>query len=159
MFLVSKYRPVCIAITAIGCFCSSAAQNPVYQDHPKPAKATVSILALSSGVHQAYAGSQDVYFAEMQLAGDQGSQLVILVDRYRGYDDPIRHSVLEARQRLRMRVLRDEKCDSPAALAHMPLSRADLFDARLSSELQAQGTTSLRCFTVDHDATRLASRH
>lgn len=131
-----------------------ASNNPVYDASTKPIKAVVNVLALSSVGRQAYAGNQDTYIAEIVI-GHGATRLVKLVDRYPVYGYPIRHSILVDRRALRMRLLREDACDVSAAYVHTPLNEEDLFDKKLGSLLEAQGSETLHCYSVDHAATRL----
>ena len=153
---MSAFRVVLCALYAVALCPLAGAQNPVYQTRRKPFAATVKLVALSSSARQAYAGSQDTYLAMIVQGREEKGQLVKLVDRYRVYDDPIRRSVLQAQHPLRMRLTRDEGCDTRVDFMHASFDPADTFDPSLSSQLQDRGSSTLPCFAVDHGATRLS---
>lgn len=154
MTLRPRIKTLC-SLACTGCLTlTGAAQNPVYRTRLKPERATVTILATSSAVHM-LSGNQDTFVAEIASKGEQRG-LAKLIDRYRGYDDPIRRTWLESLHPLEMRLLRDEGCDAEAASVHLPRGDADIYDVRVRQSLRERGPEVLPCYLVDHKATRLS---
>ena len=62
-------------------------ENPVYDFAAKQQKAQVSILAISSSIHQSSA-NQEIYLADIQIK-ETADQIVKLVDTYSSIGIPI----------------------------------------------------------------------
>jgi hypothetical protein len=69
-------------------------QNPVYDPNAKSEAVQVSILATSTSVHQNFAGSQEVYLANISSNMD-AHQLAKLIDIYPSSELPIRRALLK----------------------------------------------------------------
>ena len=133
---------------------SMAAQNPVYSVHEKPHKAEVSILAVSSSIHQG-SGSQEIYLAEVTLKAEP-PLLAKLVDAYSSSGLPILRSVLGERHPLRMTLTRNPECDTTGRGFFLDGEERSIFDPGTRDRLKERGLVAIPCFTVSHDATRLA---
>jgi hypothetical protein len=131
-----------------------SAPNRAYRAPNKPFKASVHVLAITSSVHQNFAGNQDTYVAEI-TSKSMPAKLAVLIDRYPGYGDTIRRAVLSQRLGLQMRLIRSEACDTPARYVSAPQRAEDIFDERVQSGVEASGSGVLPCFLIDHAATRI----
>jgi hypothetical protein len=142
---------VLILVAAI----STIGQNPVYEPEAKPLGARVTIMALSDSSHSAaYAGNQEVYLANIELK--RGShQLAKLVDTYPSAATPIRRAILTERSPLRMRLVRNEDCDTSGQSFFLGDDDANLFDASSRKVLEDNAAVRIPCFDVMHNATRL----
>jgi hypothetical protein len=131
------------------------AQNPVYELAAKPQSARVTIMALSASMHSAaYAGNQEVYLANIELKGGS-HQLAKLVDTYPPAARPIRRAILAERYPLRMRLVRNEDCDTSGQSFFLGEDDANLFDASSRNVLKDNAAVRIPCFNVLHNATRL----
>ena len=144
------------AISVLPCFVPfSSAQNPVYHDPSRPFVATVRVLAIGSGVHQSFAGSQDTYLVTYRTKRGE-EHVAMLIDRYSEDDYSVRRSLLTAQQRLLMRLSRDESCDASMNNFHVSDDVTNVFTPALFSLVAEHGTETVLCFTIDHRATRIA---
>jgi hypothetical protein len=143
-----------IALTLMGAT-YAIGQNPVYELAAKPQSARVTIMALSASLHSAaYAGNQEVYLADIELKGGS-HQLAKLIDAYPSAARPIRRAILAERYPLRMRLFRNEDCDTTGQSFFMGDDDANLFDASSRKVLKDNAAVTIPCFTVVHNATRL----
>jgi hypothetical protein len=143
-----------IALTLMGA-AYAIGQNPVYELAAKQQSAGVTIMALSASLHSAaYAGRQDVYLADIELKG-KPHQLAKLVDTYPSSGLPIRRAILAERYPLRMRLVRNEDCDTSGQSFFLGDDDANLFDASSRNVLKDNAAVRIPCFNVMHNATQL----
>ena len=116
-------------------------------------RVTVKILAISTSIHQAFAGRQEVYLANISNRHEDGDQIVRLADTY-SLGNPIRRVLLADRRSFRMKVTRDPGCDQKGSLVYLG-KNADIFDTNVSNAVAARSDETIPCYKVDHDATRL----
>lgn len=133
-----------------------AQTGPAFSDYAKPRQATVSILALSTATHNGYSGSQDVYFADVQLK-DGEHQFVKLVDLYEGYGYPIRRSLLSERRVFKMSVVRQTGCDMRGSDLFLPPS-GQVYDAAVPQMLQDHATELVPCFRTVHRTIKIVKK-
>jgi len=77
-----------------------------------------------------------------------------LVDTYSS-GKPIRRALLVDHAAFKMKLRRDPSCDVLQSEFFLgPLS--EIFDPGVPEKLRSQPSESVHCYTVDHDATRLA---
>ena len=133
---------------------SLAAENPVFTVPTKKLTAKVSIMAISTSIHQAFAGNQDTYLADVALK--DGHETARLIDRYSGNGDPIRRSVLVDRKQLVMHLVRYPGCDIPASKFFLGRTDYDVFDAASRTVLTEKPDAIIPCYHVVHDQTKLA---
>lgn len=131
-----------------------AAQNPVFTAPTKGVVAKVTIMAISSTVHQAFAGNQDTYLADVALK--EGHEMARVIDLYSGNGSPIRRSVLLDRKQLAMHLVRQPNCDIVSSKFFLGPTDYDVFDAASRSALSANPDAVLPCYRVVHDQTKLA---
>lgn len=143
-------------VLSLSCVCKGKTENPVFHDPSKPFTAKAEVLALRSSVLTGSAGGQQTFLAHVRVKGEE--RLVILVDRYRSADVPIRPSVLASHRPLSMRLQWDENCDAPARYMVPSLRGSILYDPSLIAALDMEASASLPCYQVDHQHTRLWSR-
>ncbi len=129
------------------------AENPVYDYAAKHQKAEVSVLAISSSIHQG-SGNQEIYLADIHLNGT-AHQMAKLVDVYLPMEMPIQRSVLIDRRVLRMTLVRTPECDATGQSFFLAPGDSNIFDASTRSALNQQASEKIPCFNVVHDATRL----
>ncbi len=72
---------------------TSSSQNPVYELYAKPLRVQVNVPATGTFFHAGFAGSQEVYLAEVSSKGSE-HQLAKLVDTYPSIQSPILRTVL-----------------------------------------------------------------
>lgn len=131
------------------------AQNPVFTTPTRKLTAKVSIMAISTAVHQEFAGNQDTYLADVTLK--DGHQTARLIDLYSGNGSPIRRSILVERKQLVMHLIRKPSCDLPTANFFLGRTDYDVFDAGSRTLLDSSpADTIIPCYLVVHDKTRLA---
>lgn len=130
------------------------AENPVYDYAAKHQKAEVSVLAISSSIHQS-SGNQEIYLADIHLNGT-AHQMAKLVDVYPPMDMPIQRSVLIDRHVLRVTLTRNPECDATGQSFFLALGDSNIFDASTRSALNQQASEKIPCYNVLHGATRLA---
>ncbi len=152
-----KLDSIQLCFMAIAMSTRLTAQNPVFNLYPKPIRATIEILAISSSTRQGFAGNQDTYLALVK-AKDDRNLLIKLVDRYRDADRGVRRSVLEEHRLLRVQLIREDACDTPASTFHISSRSGDVFNPSSASRLQTQPSRNLSCFVMEHERTQLASR-
>jgi hypothetical protein len=130
------------------------AQNPVFTTPTKNVVAKVSIMAISTTIHQAFAGNQETYLADVSLK--DGHQTARLIDLYSGNGDPIRRSLLTDRKQFVMHLVRQPSCD--IASNHFFLDRSDynVFDTASRLALSQTPDAILPCYLIVHDKTRIA---
>jgi hypothetical protein len=134
-----------------------AAQNPVFTTPGKGLTAKVSIMAISTAVHQEFAGNQDTYLADVTLK--DGHQTARLIDLYSGNGSPIRRSILIDREQLVMHLIRKPSCDIPTAKFFLGRTDYDVFDAGSRTLLASNPPdATIPCYLVDHDKTKLAKK-
>jgi len=131
-----------------------AAQNPVFFTPQKNVVAKVSIMAISTSVHQAFAGNQDTYLADVALK--DGHQTARLIDRYGGNGDPIRRSILLDRKQLVMHLIRKPSCDIVSSNLFLGRTDYDIFDTASRTALAQTPDAVLPCYYVVHELTKLA---
>jgi hypothetical protein len=131
-----------------------AAQNPVFFTPQKNVVAKVSIMAISTSVHQAFAGNQDTYLADVALK--DGHQTARLIDRYGGSGDPIRRSILLDRKQLVMHLIRKPSCDIVSSNLFLGRTDYDIFDTASRTALAQTPDAVLPCYYVVHELTKLA---
>lgn len=125
-------------------------QNPVYQQPVKEISVHATILALSTAVHQNFAGNEYTYIAEVSLP-KQGQQVVKLVDKFPASQNPIRPDLLVNHHSFRMTITRDYTCDG-AFLGN----ESQIYDPSSVKALTAEERAQMPCYRIKHDATRLA---
>jgi len=107
----------------IGALAFASPKMRAASPRPHPVVAKVRFLATSTSTRSTYAGSEDVYLAEVAFPGRTDDELPVrLIDDYPEYRGPIGPDVLQATHFTRFRLLRDATCD--IALADMPLRTA-----------------------------------
>lgn len=79
-----------------------------------------------------------------------------LMDTYSADGSPILASVLAERRPLLMTLSRNPECDAAGGSFLLGGPDAKIFDPRAAAALRAHASDVLPCFTVDHEATRLA---
>ncbi|SFR99836.1 hypothetical protein SAMN05421771_0422 [Granulicella pectinivorans] len=131
-----------------------AAQNPVFVTPTKNVVAKVSIMAISTSIHQAFAGNQDTYLADVALK--DGHQTARLIDRYSGNGDPIRRSILTDRKQLVMHLIRKPSCDMVSSSFFLGRTDYDVFDTASRLALSQTPDAVIPCYLVVHDHTKLA---
>ncbi len=131
----------------------SQCQNRAYDAAARSHIANVQILALSTSVHQGFAGNEDVFLAEVSFRGRK-SVLAKLTDFYPTYESPIRHSELTQRHALRMSLRPDAECETTGGAFFLG-AFSELFDAGVAERLSDDRKQVIPCFKVDHVATRL----
>jgi hypothetical protein len=129
-------------------------QNPVYDLNAKPEAVQVSILATSTSVHQNFAGSQEVYLADISSRRD-AHRLAKLVDIYPSSELPIRRPLLIDRRLFGMKLTRDPECDATGDSFFLG-TESSIFDVDAPGLLRNHATAIIPCYKVDHHATRLA---
>lgn len=130
---------------------AAVAQNPVYTNPDKQIPAKVSIMAISTAVHQQFAGNQDTYLADVALK--DGHQTARLIDLYSGAGSPIRRSLLTERRQFVMYLIRKHSCDIPNTNFFLDQTGYNIFDTSAPQALAA--TPDVPCYMVVHDRTRL----
>lgn len=104
-------------------------------------------------MHHNFAGGQEVYLAEISRKRDH--EVVKLVDTYPVAESPIRTELLVDIHPLQMKLTRDFECDVKAGAFF--LGRESLIlDPTVREALRNRDIDSIPCYTVDHNATRLA---
>jgi len=134
---------------------SAHSQNPVYSVPVRPQTAKVTIMALGISAHHGYAGNQEIYLADIQIKG-KDHVIAKLVDTYPPTETPIRRSLLTERHLFQMTLVRNAECDTTGQHFFLSKDEANFFDAGTRDALKDHATESIPCFTVTHDATRLA---
>jgi hypothetical protein len=124
----------------------------VFRAAEKPRTATISILAISSSIHQGV-GNQEIYLADL-LVGKEEHQLVKLVDTYPATGDPIPRSTLLKHPALIMRLRRDPECDVTGRSFFLRPGDQNIFDGSTRAQLAQHESDTLSCFRVEHEATR-----
>ncbi len=132
----------------------ASAQNPVYLHHAKPEHVQVMVLTVAASIRHG-SGNQQIYLAEV-TRGSGSPELAKLVDTYSGDGSPILSSLLAERHLFQMTLLRNPECDAAAESFFIGGAGAKIFDPETSTALRAHAADALPCFTVDHEATRLA---
>ena len=130
-----------------------AAQNPVYLTPAKGVTAKVSIMALGTGVHQAFAGNQETYLADVALK--DGHAMARLIDLYSGSGDPIRRSLLIDRKQFQMQLIRKPSCDIVTDKFFLGSTDQNIFDTASRTALAQNPGAVLPCYLVVHDKTKL----
>jgi len=147
------HRTVSGVVLSLLCSTACSAANPVYDLVAKPQTVTVKILAISTSIHQAFAGRQEVYLANISNRHEEGDEIVRLVDTY-SLGNPIRRVLLADRRSFRMKVTRDPGCDVTGNLVYLG-TNSDIFDSNVSDAMAARSNETIPCYKVDHVATRL----
>jgi hypothetical protein len=129
-------------------------QNSVYDLNAKPEAVQVSILATSTSVHQNFAGSQEVYLADIS-SRRAAHRLAKLVDNYPSSALPIRRALLSAHHPFRMKLTRDPECDATGNTFFLG-AESNVFDVDAPGLLRNHATAVIPCYKVDHHATHLA---
>lgn len=125
-----------------------AQTGPAFSDFSKPRHAMVNIQALSTATHNGYSGSQDVYFADIQIK--KGEHIFAkLMDIYEGYGYPIRRSLLTSRATFKMDVVRQTDCDQRGAELFLPPS-AQIYDGGVPEILRTHHDEVVPCFRTVH---------
>lgn len=140
-------------VVGLLCVANMMGQNPVYDLVAKPRTAIVKILAISTSVHQGFAGDQEVYLAEISRRHGEKTEFVTLVDTY-SLGKPIRRALLTDRHAFRMKLTRDPQCDEKGNQVYLG-ENSNIFDASIVDVMAAHANDRISCFKVDHDATRL----
>ena len=124
-------------------------QNSAYDRPVKEIAVHAKILAISTAVHQNFAGSEDVYIADISLP-KVGNQMVKLVDTYSASQEPIRTDLLVNHRSFRMKITRDFSCDG-AFIG----TESRIFDPSALASLKPDERAQMPCYRIDHEATRL----
>ena len=132
----------------------SISQSVVNGSAGKTYRAKAVMLLESSSAHT-YGGNQEIYVADLKLAGQKEPQLAKIVDRYPGYGLHIDRSILALSRPLRVHVTRDAACDAPADRIALPSNKQGEFAPEVRQKLQEHGSEVLPCFLLDHDTARL----
>ena len=143
---------VFLAVSPLGLL----AQNPVYDIPAKGIVANVSIMAIGTSIHQAFAGNQETYLADVALK--DGHQTARLIDLYSGNGNAIRRSLLTDRREFVMRLIRKPSCDIAANKFFLGRTDYDIFDTASRTALAQNGDNPIPCYMVVHEATRLARK-
>ena len=118
----------------------------------------VSILALSTHVHQIWAGNNEVYLADVTF-GDKGDhQFVRLIDVYAGYSSPIRASLLQSRALFQMHVTRDTTCDTVANKIFLPATDTTIYDGSVRDTLKAHADDVIPCYHIEHRSIKVIEK-
>ncbi len=141
-----------IALAGLASVC--AGQSAAYDMHAKQQRFTTTISAVSTSVHL-NSGNQEVYLADIAFKGN-AHQLAKLVDTYSSGGSPILRSVLLERRLLQMTLIRNPTCDATGQSFFLGAGDSNVFDAGARSTLKELASETIPCFTVVHDATRLA---
>ena len=140
----------------IGAACTGRAERKsVFGNQSKPTKVRVSILAVSSSSRQSFAGSQEIYLADVQLK-DGTHQFARLIDQYPGYGLPIRDSVLRARPALSMKVTREPECDISGARVFLGSTDTVVFDPSVRDQMESHRNESVPCYRTLHQTIQYA---
>ena len=123
----------------------------MYDFAAKQQKAQVSILAISSSIHQSSA-NQEIYLADIQIK-ETADQIVKLVDTYSSIGIPIQRAVLADRRLLHMTLIRNPACDATGQIFFLAPGDSNIFNTSTQSVLNDQATGKIPCFNVVHDAT------
>ena len=134
-----------------------SAQDIVYKAPQKGANAKVSIYALNNYVHQAFAGNQDIYLADIAFKDGQ-HQTARLVDLYSGAGSPIRHVLLTDHRVFRMRLIRTPDCDTPARSMLLGTYDQNIFDAGARTAIAGDPEASIPCFRIIHEDTKIIKK-
>jgi hypothetical protein len=132
----------------------ASAENPAYDFLAKRQRSAVGILAISTSVHLG-SGNQEVYLADVGHKGNT-HQLAKLVDTYPSSGRPLLRLVLAERHLFQMTLIRNPECDSTGQNFFLGTGDANIFDAEARRILQDHSSETIPCFTVVHEATRLA---
>jgi hypothetical protein len=128
-------------------------QNAAYDPPLKTISVRAKILARSTSVHHSFAGGQEVYLAEISRRREH--DIVKLVDTYPDADSPIRTELLHGLHPFRMKLTRNFDCDVKAGLFFLGRESL-LLDPTIPEALRSRDMDEIPCYTVDHNATRLA---
>jgi len=134
-----------------------SAQDIVYKASQKGATAKVSIYALNNYVHQAFAGNEDIYLADVTFK-NAPHQTARLVDLYSGYGSPIRHTLLADRRLFEMRLIRTPDCDTPARSMLLGTYDQNIFDQGAHTALAGDPEASIPCFRIVHEDTKILKK-
>jgi hypothetical protein len=135
----------------------TSAQDIVYKAPQKGAPARVTIYALNNYVHQAFAGNEDIYLADVTFK-NQPHQTARLVDLYSGYGSPIRHTLLAERRLFEMRLIRTPDCDTPARSMLLGTYDRNIFDQGARTALAGDPEAAIPCFRIIHEDTKIVKK-
>lgn len=154
MQLMWKIASVLFTIAIFPSGPKAMSQSSAYYVKAVAHKAAVDILIVSSSVH-INSGSQEIYLANVSFQNGT-SHLAKLIDRYSSTGYPVRHVLLREHRILKMQLVRNEQCDVKKHEFFLPNDPEMFFDANVRAELKEYAEEMIPCYTVVHNATRLA---
>ncbi|WP_128912130.1 hypothetical protein [Granulicella sibirica] len=159
---MSRTRRTCrlLALTAalsLAARLPGIAQKTVYETTPPQRSATVTVLALSTAVHQGFAGNQDTFLADIAFK-DGDHQTARLIDLYPSSDNPIQRTLFTAHRQFHMRLIRTPRCDGPAKDFFLYQGDAYVYDGSARTTLAADPSALIPCYKIVHTQTKLIKK-
>jgi hypothetical protein len=133
------------------------AQKTVYETTPPQRGARVTILALSTSVHQNFAGNQDTFLADIAFK-DGDHQTARLIDQYPSADSPIQRTLFTDHRQFNMRLIRTPRCDAPAKDFFLYAGDAYVYDGSARTTLAADPSAMIPCYKIVHRQTKLVKK-
>ncbi len=146
---------VIAALMASSLAWAAAKQSP-FANQSKPVKATATILAISSSSRQTFAGSQEIYLADLEIKGEH--QFVRLIDQYPGFGLPVRQDLMKSQTLFKLQVTREPECDVPGAEIFLRDGGNTIFNGSVRDSLAQHHADPVPCYKTLHQTISIAKR-
>ena len=137
---------------------SLAEKHSPFIEDAKTHTVRASILALSTHVHQNWAGNNEVYLADIEIGGKGNHEFVKLVDLYAGFSSPIRPTLLQNRTLFKMRITRDTTCDTIANKIFLPATDTTIYDGSVRDTLTTHRDDLIPCYRIEHRSIKVIEK-